>query len=1438
MGHVVWCGTPGGRDDAALVEIDDPSWKPVDDDPVWAIDSAVRWGTTVTHLPELPCESWGVPDVMQRAGQPAVDTGQLKGVINLGSRMASDQYLVRLNGHPPATGKDGRSPWGGMSGAAVCIRIRELPGSTRNAVGELLIAVIMADDPSFAHSALPAVPAYVLHHDPEFRAVLATHVRTTVLEPVELAALATPEDGPDPHNGAVSPAELLTERRSVVGFRGRAELLKELRTWAEQPGVGVWLIHGPAGQGKTRLARHFSEQIAVQGWSTLWLKPDADDLAVITDMVWPTLVVVDYAESRPGQLAALLGMLAPGGRSSLVKVLALARTVGEWWEEVADTSDAVATLLDTATVTPLPVLDATDNARRDGYRAAVAAFAAELTRLPGNPAIDWSTRAAALTDRPLSATTGSTVLAIQMTALADLLDTTEPSEPEDHLPEVTTSGRDVGDSNSPQERVLRHERRYWLRTARAAGIHPALGRLTLTDTVAATVLLMPPIPEQANDWLMRIPGLADETYDRRDRVREWLAGLYPAAGPHAFGQLEPDLLAEHLIGTEIAKPARTSIAETLATHINGHDATRWVSVCARAAAHPGLGDPVGEMLTRMCKQYPTTVAVAALDVAPGLEEPKPLVHALECFVHDPAVPTADLTSVADAVPTSSWLWAKTKVELLGVLTARSKPEKPDEDEVQGRRQFDPLGADRIQFGNEITWITTKAAESQGLRIEWTRSDLASNLAELAQSLADSGRREEALAASTQAIEMFRRLAQGTGSHRSPSRGQDTTDALPSSLAASLANHSNMLAALGRHEDALAAITEAMQIFDELAKTRPEAHLRNVAGCLNNRSATLARSGQRMGALSDNSRAIEMFRQLVGSGNDAVFPDLAVSLASRSYMLAELGHHEDALNAMSEAVQICERLASTDPGAHLLQLAKYQHDLAYSQANIGRPEGALATSTQAVKTFRRLAKARPDAFRANLARELHDLAIRSAICGRWTDALAENTEAVQIYRKLSDADPDAFLPDLAKSLSTRANVLDTEGRRQDALAAGTEAVQIYQQLAAAHPDAFHPRLASSLHRLALIEEKIGRSSLALANIERAIVIFEELAERNRVTYTPDLADSVKNQATWLSKSGRRSQALPAAKRAVALYEELTEDNPSAHLPDLAVSVDNLAILLSEMGRHREAIHAFERTVAVCEKLAEADRDTHLLPLAVSADRLAIQLGGLGRYPEAVVAAERAVTLREELAGVDRAAYLPALAASVNNIALWLGEVGRYPEALAAGRRVVGFYEELAETDRASYLPELATAVRGLAADLVAADLRDEAVAAAQRAVTCYEELAAADRFIYQPELARSVDKLAANLADTGRRTDAMAASERTVVLLEELVAADRASHLPALARAYWTAVYVRLPPGTDRVAALTLCDKAIRLYRELADTDPDAFHQSLSAVEALRRKLSS
>ncbi|MEU4066239.1 hypothetical protein AB0F25_28205 [Streptomyces wedmorensis] len=110
-GTVVWCGTPAGRDDAALVLVDgDPHWQ--------APIAPVRWGRMVTDRPGTGCETWGMPDVAQHEGS-AVETAQLRGELNPGSGFVGNQYVMDLRQHPPQYSSDGTSPWGGLSGAAV-----------------------------------------------------------------------------------------------------------------------------------------------------------------------------------------------------------------------------------------------------------------------------------------------------------------------------------------------------------------------------------------------------------------------------------------------------------------------------------------------------------------------------------------------------------------------------------------------------------------------------------------------------------------------------------------------------------------------------------------------------------------------------------------------------------------------------------------------------------------------------------------------------------------------------------------------------------------------------------------------------------------------------------------------------------------------------------------------------------------------------------------------------------------------------------------------------------------------------------------------------------------------------------------------------------------------------------------------------------------------
>ncbi|MFD0561424.1 hypothetical protein ACFQ2M_04875 [Kitasatospora saccharophila] len=330
-GLVVWCGTPGGRDDAALVL--------ADDDPQWPALPGPRWGRLATDRPGTACRTWGVPDLAQRS--PTVEAVQLTGRINPGTGYVHNQHVVDLDQHRPHWPADGTSPWGGLSGAAVFC-------------DHLLVAVVAADRSHSGHGQLTAVPAYALFHQPGFRAALAEHAGPTGgLEAAEFQHLADTT----PATGLLrSPAALLQAARQTVPFHGREELLDQLTAWCARTGFGARLLHGPGGQGKTRLAHQLAHQLTADHWAVLWPRPDTapEQLHQLHDATKPLLVVLDYAETRTAQLAALVEAAARHPGTTPFKLLLLARTDTDWWPRAKSATPLTEDYLDGAPSTALP----------------------------------------------------------------------------------------------------------------------------------------------------------------------------------------------------------------------------------------------------------------------------------------------------------------------------------------------------------------------------------------------------------------------------------------------------------------------------------------------------------------------------------------------------------------------------------------------------------------------------------------------------------------------------------------------------------------------------------------------------------------------------------------------------------------------------------------------------------------------------------------------------------------------------------------------------------------------------------------------------------------------------------------------------------------------------------------------------------------------------
>ncbi|MGD0764155.1 MAG: tetratricopeptide repeat protein [Roseiarcus sp.] len=290
-------------------------------------------------------------------------------------------------------------------------------------------------------------------------------------------------------------------------------------------------------------------------------------------------------------------------------------------------------------------------------------------------------------------------------------------------------------------------------------------------------------------------------------------------------------------------------------------------------------------------------------------------------------------------------------------------------------------------------------------------------------------------------------------------GRGASLALHGLLATSLSNLGVRLGALGRREDALAATQEAVEILRRLAADRPDAFLPDLAASLNNLGHRLWELGRREEALAAASEATEIYRRLAADRPGAFLPNLAKSLNTLGAALCELGRREDALVAAREATDIDRRLAADRPDAFLPDLTTSLNNFGGMLSELGRREEALAAAREATEIDRRLAADRPDAFLPDLAMSLNNLGARLSDLGRREEALAAAGEATEIYRRLVADRPDAFLPDLAASLNNLGAMLSDLGRREEALAAAREAVVALAPFFLRFPAAYAQRMAT-------------------------------------------------------------------------------------------------------------------------------------------------------------------------------------------------------------------------------------------------------------------------------------------------------------------------------------------------------------------------------------------
>ncbi len=902
-GTVVWSGRGGSEDDASLVELG-PEWTPAEQ------EAPTRWGCTVTGRPKNECEIRGVA-VQVRERKAVYETTHLTGWLNPGDGSIGDYYVVRLDEHPSPRTKPGTSRWQGLSGAAVFS-------------SDLLIGVVAEDPAPSSDARLLVVPVYRLFDQPCFRAVLAKpEHRADVVWPEALEWQDLTDTGAraPAKTDELSPSDLLLARREIVPFRGRDELLGELGAWMDGPGV-AWLVHGPGGQGKTRLARQFGIAQIAQRRAVLWLDRNAGDFEVVADASATSLVIVDYAETRQEQLGSLFRALARKGDAK-VKVLLLSRIAGEWWEVVRSSTDPITELMREARTTELPLLDRAVEDRRAGYRHAVRAFCRVLPRTAGSTEIDWTALADRLDRAADSRSLPKTALGVDMTALADLLDGARSIAPD---------GERIA-----EDRLWEHERRYWRESAAEVGLAGRQSEFEpLADALAAAILVGVATEEEADAVLGALAGLEHLTKYQRRAIRNWIGRLYPPPEGAAWGELQPDRLAEWFTGRHLL--THPEVADDIVPRLTTAQAARLLTMCSRAAGQSGLGD-LGSLVAQMCIRRADVLAPIAVEVATGVENPAPLLTGLTRIVTDAKTAPEFLQRLDSVQPRKSRVlapWAAALSARLVDQCRRSAEHFPDADRSELARQLNNL-ATRLCDANQYEEAVEPAREAVELLRELADADedfrhgLADALTTLAETLVKSGMPADAVPVSVESVDLHRSLA-----------GVERAD-----LAEALNGHAAALHESRRSAEALGPAEEAVQIYRDLVGDRNPVHLGRLAGALHTLAAVRLEAHRYEEALEPSAEAVERYRELERTHPDAYRAELAAAWYNRAAVL-EVDRLEDAAVALAEALRLYRLLNQPRSPEYSGILTGALADFAGFAADLGWHDKAEAARAEAAE----------------------------------------------------------------------------------------------------------------------------------------------------------------------------------------------------------------------------------------------------------------------------------------------------------------------------------------------------------------------------------------------------------------------------------------------------------------------------------------------------------
>ncbi|MET9390451.1 AAA family ATPase [Streptomyces sp. NPDC006624] len=891
----------------------------------------VRLGALGT-LDEADCRAVGFPRFQAGHGT-GNDTEQLAGVIAPGTGVVSGRWQMKVKGDvPPAR-------WEGLSGAAVFS-------------GGALIGLVTEALREFVPSRLRVEPLDRIASDQGFAEAWrrVTGAAPPALEAADLNGLLTTYDS-TPH--ASSPGALLRAEAGAVRFTGREDELARLRRWCEGDGLRVHLVTGPAGVGKSRLALRLAAERRAAGEHAGNLRSPLPATALdrLARLTRPVLCVVDYAETRQEELAALVSAVRDRWEGAPLRLLLLARTDREWYDRLRAELGLLAPH-------PIRLGPLTRPDHDAAFTEAARDLAAAVRRLPeawpiGDPA----------TLRP-PPNAAESPLALQAAALVGLLQTGAGAVP-------VTEGSSVWDV------LLRHEQLYWGRTARSRelGVSPELR----CELVVAAALREPRELAEARGLAAEVLHAADPLEARPRLVADWLRDLYPGEDGAFWGGLRPDRLAEHAVmNTVVQEP---DLLVRLLRNAPNRQADAALTLLARAGAHrPEAAPALRRLLTELPRLAPQAARTAARS-----EHPAPLARAIEHLLDQERLDAEELGELERAIAPQSVVLAGLAVRvteaLVDICARPSQEHSPHRGDAVGAlvshaQRLAAAGRAAEALAAHTRAFASATAQAEGA---WS-TDVVVTASGLAQACSDTGRHDEALHITRTLAELM------TDDRRGP-----VSPALAGWHVMMLLAFGARLSQAGQPSTALEVVDEAVATARRLSGTPGAEDLLMTA--LESRARMLLTAGRPYDAVAAAREAVTVVRAAAASASAQSDGRLAWCLHDLARCLRAVGAHTEELAALRESAGIHRKLACDEH--HRVALPEVLAELSRTLSGAGRLEEAVEAGEERVARQRSLVSLAPERFQDALAMALREHAALLLDADRFTEARAALAEVERL-----------------------------------------------------------------------------------------------------------------------------------------------------------------------------------------------------------------------------------------------------------------------------------------------------------------------------------------------------------------------------------------------------------------------------------------------------------